>query len=249
MAQCRSVLTESKILITGGSRGLGEAFARACVGAGARVAISDILHERGQTLANEIGAHYIAMDMKDAAQIERGINEAAERLGGLSALVNNAAVTNSGGKKMADIPAQTFDDVMAVNVRGVWQASVAAQAHLKASGIGRIVNIASDTALWGAPNLMAYVASKGAVMAMTRSMARELGPDNITVNALAPGLTLTESTEYVPKIRHDYYLAGRAIPREQTPDDCVSTLLYLLSPASAFVTGQVIPVNGGFVMR
>ncbi len=239
----------SKVLITGGARGLGEAFARACVKAGAHVAISDVLHDRGAALAAEIGAHYVPMDLSNAAEITAGVDAAAHALGGLSGLINNGAITHSGGKFMYEIAPTMWDDVMAVNVRGTWQASVAAHPHLKKSGVGRIVNIASDTALWGAPKLMAYVASKGAIMAMTRSMARELGPDQITVNAVAPGLTLGESTQYVPSARHEYYLNGRAIPREQTADDCVATVLYLLDPANGFVTGQVIPVNGGFVMN
>jgi NAD(P)-dependent dehydrogenase (short-subunit alcohol dehydrogenase family) len=242
-------LINSKVLITGGARGLGEAFARACVSAGAQVVISDVLHDRGAALAGEIGATYVPMDLSNEAEIKAGVAKAAEAMGGLNALINNGAITNSGGKKMADIAPHVWDAVMAVNVRGTWQASVAAHPFLKASGGGAIVNIASDTALWGAPNLMAYVASKGAIIAMTRSMARELGPDHISVNAIAPGLTLGESTEYVPQIRHDFYMSGRAIPRAQEAGDIVSTVLFLLSPASGFVTGQVIPVNGGFVMN
>lgn len=242
-------LENSKVLITGGARGLGETFARACVSAGARVAIADVLHARGEALAKEIGATYVPMDLSNETEISAGVASAAQALGGLTALVNNGAITNSGGKKMAEIAPAVWDAVMAVNVRGTWQASVAAHPFLKAAGGGAIVNIASDTALWGAPNLMAYVASKGAIIAMTRSMARELGPDNISVNAVAPGLTLGESTEYVPQMRHDFYMNGRAIPRAQEASDIASTVLYLLNPASGFVTGQIIPVNGGFVMN
>ena len=112
-----------------------------------------------------------------------------------------------------------------------------------------MVNLASDTALWGPPRLLAYVASKGAVMAMTRALAREMGSDGITVNAIAPGLTLVEATEYVPQARHEYYLQGRAIQRPQVPEDVNAAALFLLTRASGFITGQYLPVNGGFVFN
>ena len=96
---------------------------------------------------------------------------------------------------------------------------------------------------------MAYIASKGAVIAMTRGMAREMGPQGTTVNAIAPGLVLGESTEYVPEERHQYYLQGRAIPRPQVPEDVTAAALFLLTRASGFITGQLLPVNGGFVMH
>ncbi len=239
-----------RVLLTGAAGGLGEAFSRALVAAGARVALADIQAERGAQLAHVLGAQaaYFAMDMADPEAIQNGVQQAAQWLGGLDGLVNNAAITNSGGKSMQELSVQTWDEVMAVNVRGPWLASVAALPYLKASGSGRVLNIASDTALWGAPNLMAYVASKGALMAMTRSMARELGPSGICVNAIAPGLTVVEATQYVPAARHQQYLDGRAIQRPQVPQDLNAALLFLLSPASGFITGQVLPVNGGFVM-
>ncbi len=244
-----------KVLVTGGARGLGESFARALVAAGAQVCVSDVLHERGQALASElarepgVSCHYVPMDLGDATSIQTGIVAAAQVLGGIDGLVNNAAITNSGGKNFDEISVDTWDQVMAVNVRGTWLATVAARPFLMASGSGRIVNIASDTALWGAPKLMAYVASKGAILAMTRSLARELGADNITVNAIAPGLTEVEATQYVPQARHDHYRDGRAIQRAQMPADVDAAVLFLLARASGFVTGQVLPVNGGFVMH
>ncbi len=248
-------LQGARILVTGGARGLGEAFVRACVDAGARVAFGDVLHERGEALARELcaaradAAAYFRMDLADPAAITAATNAAAGWLGGLDGLINNGAITNSGGKPMEDITLETWDRVMSVNVRGTWLATVAARPWLKASGRGRVVNLASDTALWGAPRLMAYVASKGAVMAMTHAMARELGTDGIAVNAIAPGLTLVEATEYVPEARHQYYHDGRAIQRPQVPDDLIAPVLFLLSEGSGFVTGQVLPVNGGFVMN
>lgn len=244
-------LAGRRVFITGGARGLGEAFVRTCVNAGAQVVFGDLLAERGRALAQSLGpaASFVDLDMHEPESIDKACSQAAHKLGGLDVLINNAAITNSGGRDMADIPVDTWDAVMAVNVRGPWLAACAATPHLAASGSGRIIHIASDTALWGAPRLMAYVASKGALIAMTRSMARELGPQGITVNAIAPGLTLVEATEYVPEARHEHYRRGRAIERAQLPDDVTGAALFLASLASAFITGQVLPVNGGFVFN
>jgi NAD(P)-dependent dehydrogenase (short-subunit alcohol dehydrogenase family) len=240
-----------RVLVTGAARGLGESFARALVAAGAQVVISDVLHERGQALALDLGAtaHYVPLDLLDAASVKAGVAAAAQALGGIDGLINNAAITNSGGKTLDEISPDTWDLVMDVNVRGTWLVTAAARPFLAASGSGRVVNVASDTALWGAPRLLAYVASKGAVIAMTRTLAREMGGENITVNAIAPGLTLVEATAYVPQERHDFYLQGRAIQRPQVPEDVNAAALFLLTRASGFITGQLLPVNGGFVLN
>ena len=243
------MLRDRRILITGGARGLGRKFAEAALAAGARVAIADVLEDAGRATAKEIGAAFVPLDLALPASIDACAAKAAEALGGLDGLVNNGAITSSGGKTLDELDVEVWDRVMTVNVRGTWLMTRAAARHLRASGSGRVINIASDTALWGAPRLLAYVASKGAVVAMTKSMARELGPDGITVNAVAPGLTLVEATEYVPAERHRLYMEGRAINRAQLPEDVSGAVTYLLSAGAGFVTGQLLAVNGGFVMH
>ena len=169
---------------------------------GARVAMADLREELlaesvARLRAQGFEAHGFGLDAGNPESIECCAQQAVQALGGLDGLVNNAAVTDSGGKGMDDIDLDKWDQVMNVNVRGVWLMTRACRAALRDSGRGAIVNLASDTAMWGAPNLMAYVASKGAVMAMTRSMARELGADGITINAVAPGLVLVLSLIHI----------------------------------------------------
>jgi NAD(P)-dependent dehydrogenase (short-subunit alcohol dehydrogenase family) len=238
------LLKGKRILITGGARGLGRAFAEAAKAAGAEVLIADLL-ESGKEVAKAIGARFYKVDLSK----ERSIKSLANKLKRLDGLVNNAAITNSGGRVLEELDSATWDKVMAVNVRAPFLLTRALLPLLRKSGAGRIVNIASDTAAWGAPRLLAYTASKGALIAMTRSMARELGPEGITVNAIAPGLTLNEATEYIPAERHRQYVEGRAIKRAQHPQDICGAVLYFLSDDSAFMTGQVLPVNGGFTMN
>ena len=236
-------LHNKTVLITGGARGLGRAFAEAALAAGAYVVIADIAASVHDT-AREIGARAVTVDVSSEASIK----EVANKLERLDGLVNNAAITNSGGRTLEELDVETWDRVMAVNVRGTWLMTRACLPFLRKSK-GKVVNIASDTAMWGAPKLLAYISSKGAVIAMTRGMARELGPDGVTVNAIAPGLTEVEATAYVPEERHRHYLQGRALKRAQQPEDACGALLFLLSQDAAFMTGQVIPVNGGFVMN
>ena len=242
-------LEGKRILITGAARGLGRAFAEAMIKAGASVIVADILRKEGMATAKDIGATFVELDLAIAESVENCVDSAVSTLGGLDGLVNNGAIaTDIGGPTMSQIETSVWDHVMTVNVRGTWLMSKAAIPHLAKAGNGKIVNIASDTALWGAPRLMHYVASKGAVLSMTRSMARELGENGIVVNSIAPGLTAVEATEYVPEDRKSLYIDNRPLNRTQVPDDVTGVVLFLVSDAASFITGQCIPVNGGFVM-
>ena len=236
------------ILITGAARGLGLALATYCASAGATLIIADRDEAAGQHAAATLAARFVAVDLAEPNSILRMAEDITAHEGRLDGLVNNAAIaTGIGGPLFEEIEIDTWDRVMAVNVRGTWLMIRACATLLRRGNHGRIVNIASDTALWGAPRLLAYTASKGAVMSMTRSLARELGPEGIGITAVAPGILRTESTEYVPPARHKLYEEGRAVPGPQEADDIAPTVAFLLTAGALTLTGQVLPVNRGFV--
>ena len=245
------------IVVTGAGRGLGRAFAEACAAAGAAsVVVADVNEAWGgeaadHLRANGCDAHFIPVDLGVPESITAFAQQLEARFGHIDGLVNNAAIaTGIGGKTFEEIDIETWDRVMSVNVRGTWLVVKALAPLLRRSQRGgRIVNLASDTALWGAPRLLHYVGSKGAIISMTRSLARELGPDRVSVNAIAPGLVLVEATEYVPLERKQTYITGRAMQRAQAPEDTTGAVVFLLSDAAGFVTGQLLPVNGGFVVN
>ena len=246
------MLAGRTIVVTGAARGVGRAIAQACAKAGAALVLGDVLAEGGRAVAQELAktteARFVAVDLNDPDSITAFARDVARHEGEIHGLVNNAAIaTNVGGKPFDEIDLDLWDSVMRVNVRGTWLVT-RALAPLFADGKhGRIVNIASDTALWGAPRLLAYVASKGAVIAMTRSLARELGPRGIGVTVVAPGILRCEATEYVPAERHRLYETGRAVPGPQAPEDIVDTVVFLLTPGALALTGQLLPVDAGFV--
>jgi NAD(P)-dependent dehydrogenase (short-subunit alcohol dehydrogenase family) len=241
------------VVITGAARGVGKVLAESCARAGARLVLADLLEEEGAAAARELAelgapARFVRVDLANPESVAALAANVAASEGVVHGLVNNAAIaTGIGGPAFDEIEIETWDRVMQVNVRGTWLVVRAFAPSLVASGVGRIVNLASDTALWGAPRLLAYVASKGAIIAMTRSLARELGPKGVGVTAVAPGILRNEATNYVPEERHRHYETGRAAPGPQTPEDIAATVVFLLTNGALALTGQVLPVNAGFV--
>jgi NAD(P)-dependent dehydrogenase (short-subunit alcohol dehydrogenase family) len=245
------MLTGRTIVVTGAARGVGRAIAGACAKAGACLVLGDILEEGGRAVAQELGktteARFVPLDLGDPASVQAFARDVAQHESEIHGLVNNAAIaTDVGGATFEDIDLDLWDRVMRVNVRGTWLVTRALAPLFADGGAGRIVNVASDTALWGAPRLLAYVASKGAVISMTRSLARELGPRGIGVTVVAPGILRCEATEYVPAERHQLYETQRAVPGPQVPEDIVDTVVFLLTPGALALTGQVLPVDAGF---
>ena len=247
-----STLQGRSVVVTGAGRGLGLALARRLGAAGARVQIAEVDASRGvdaeKALRDEgLDARFVPMDVSDPESVEQAVATVLTD-GPIYGLVNNAGLADGvGGKRFQDISVADWDRLMLVNSRGPWLVSRAVVPSMIDAGLGRIVNISSDASLYGSPRLAHYVTSKGALNALTRVMARELGDDGITVNAVAPGLTLSESAAHVPEERHELYRRNRAISRDQTPEDLVGTVAFLLGPESAYLTGQLIVVDGGFV--
>lgn len=242
-----------RVVVTGAGRGLGEAMAHAIAASEGHVVVAELRPERADRVVNEIraaggSAESHTVDVSDQASV----SDLAGRLvggGPVWGLVNNAGLADAvGGKTFWDITPGEWDRIQATNARGPWLVSRALVAQMLAAGEGRIVNIASDAALYGSPRLAHYIASKGALIALTRAMARELGDHGITVNAVAPGLTEGPSAEQIPAERHELYTLNRAISRPQRPSDITGAVTFLLSDEAAYITGQTMVVDGGFVM-
>ncbi len=242
------------VLVTGGAHGIGREYCRAFARAGACVVIADLDGAAATTAAEELGgpeALAIETDVADERRVEAMVAAALARFGRIDVLVNNAAIYAAVPVRRALLDALTvaeWDEVMAVNLRGMFLCARAVVPGMRSRAYGRIVNVSSGTPLSGTGALH-YATSKAGVIGFTRTLARELGPSGITVNAIAPGATLTELTGAEERRRHEEGAATRAIPRVGTPQDAVGAVLFLSSPSAGFITGQTLVVDGGRVMR
>src|SRR5690348_16640735 len=249
-------LTGKVAIVTGGARGIGAHYSRALAAEGARVMIADI--EDGSALAAEISLKQGAdaavssiFDVSDENSVKSLVTATIERFGKVDILINNAALyAKLHPRNFNEWDVETWDRVMAVNVRGPYLMVREVAPRMIAQKSGKIVNIASGTVYKGTPRMLPYVTSKGAMLAFTRALSRELGPHGIAVNTLAPGYTLSdtglENTTHVEEARVPVR-ATRAFKRDERPEDLLGALIFLVSSDSDFVTGQSLVVDGGSV--
>ncbi len=243
-------------IITGAAQGIGAVYAHALADEGAVVVVSDLLDAGPVAEAiRQAGGRALALktDVTDPASAQSMVADTVKAFGAIDILVTNAALFgNLSLKPVTEIDSAEWDRVMAVNVRGVFECVKAAVPEMQKRKYGKIVNIASGTVFKGSPLLLHYVTSKGAVVAMTRCLARELGDDGIRVNTLAPGLVMSDNVIANPAWKGAIVannIASRAIKKDLYPSDLTGTLVYLCSAESDFVTGQVVVVDGGSVMH
>jgi NAD(P)-dependent dehydrogenase (short-subunit alcohol dehydrogenase family) len=240
---------DKSVIITGGGGKIGKAYALGFAKEGAKVALPDIASADHVVKAiRDMGGTAISMacDVSDEKSVKSMVDEVAKQFGGVDVLVNNAAYfMNVKKSPFWEMEVEEFDKAMAVNVRGSWLCAKAVVPYMQKQMKGKIINISSNVALTGNPNYIHYVTSKGALIAMTRAMARELGDYNICVNTVSPGFVVTEGRQVDPayeKVRAQQ----RSIKRSPVETDLVGTVLFLSSPESDFMTGQLLNVDGGF---
>ena len=242
---------EGKVaIVTGGARGIGRAYCEGLVAEGAAVLIADVLEAEGRETQAALAARggraiFQKTDVTDPASVEAMANTAVSEFGGIDILVNNAAMFASlRGGRLTDISIERWDRTMAVNVKGPWLCIKAVVPHMRERGGGAIVNQSSISA-YGIPGMLDYTSSKAAIIGMTKNAAKELGADNIRVNALAPGGTATEALSEISGGRPHERAANQSIGGPLMPEDMVGTMLYLVGDGSRLVTGQTIVVDGG----
>ena len=235
-------------IVTGAAQGIGRALADGLAAEGARIVVADIrgAEQAASSYPDGLG---LTVDVADEADVARLVDETVERCGGLDVLVNNAGLFASlEMRAFTEIPLDEWRRVMDVNVASMFLTSRAAVPVMRERGGGAIVNISSGTPFRGVPFLLHYVTSKGAIVAFTRALARELGKDGIRVNCVAPGFTLSEGVKQHPEVLdklRDVSVAARTLQRDQEPEDVVGAVCYLAGDTAAFVTGQTIVIDGG----
>ena len=244
------------VVITGAARGIGQEFARSLAAAGARVVVGDV-NDCSTTLdlikAQNGKAIGVGLDVRSAQSAIEMVGAATRAFGRVDGLINNAALYGAlRGGRFDAIEEADWDAAMAVNVKGIWHCCKAAVPAMRQFGGGSIINLASLAATYGMPFALHYTTSKAAVVGLTRGLARELGRDDIRVNALAPSAVLTEGTQefFGDRARRalDVVKTGQSIQRNLSPPDLVGAVTWLISDASRFVTGQTIAIDGGTVM-
>ena len=243
-----SALDGKVAIVTGAAQGIGRAIADGLARDGARIVVADL---RG---AEEAAASYsegvgLTVDVADEADVERMVAETLEGCGSIDILVNNAGLYASlEMRAFTEIPLEEWNRVMEVNVASMFLTCRAVVPVMRERGGGKIVNISSGTPFRGVPFLLHYVTSKGAIVALTRALAKELGKDSIHVNCVAPGFTMSDGVkshpEVVEKLR-DVSVASRTIQRDQVPEDVVGAVVFLCTPAADFITGQTMVIDGG----
>ncbi len=242
-------MLEGKVaLVTGAAQGIGRAIADGLADAGARVAVAD-LRGAGEAAASYTGGVGVTGDVADENDVERIVAEVVDRCGGIDILVNNAGLYASLEMRPFDqIPLDEWRRVMDVNVASMFLMCRAVVPIMRRGGGGKIVNISSGTPFRGVPFLLHYVTSKGAIVTLTRALAKELGKDNVLVNCVAPGFTMSAGVEAHPEViekLRDVSVAARTLQRDQVPEDVVGAVVFLCGPGSDFVTGQTMVIDGG----